>query len=661
VDFVSISIALYALIVLYGLLKEDLKGRRPLAKFMTIKLAIFFTFYQSFVFGVLQDHGVIRGTKYWTATNVADGLNALATSLEMVIVAAFQMWAFPWNEYYVDRLNKDGSKVMPIKANKKGKTSIWRSMFNALNFSDLFVELWHSIRFGFDRMRGKEYTRTDARFGKFDIAAAFGAEGQGNASQRGDQSPLAGVTSRDGRFEMEEHRLGPNGEKIKSNLQVPSSNENYQQRDFVSFDPNSSSGFNSSGKVGNGNTYLYASTPPTSEFTRSSNDSDTLGSLRNGSGYGANNGVHRRRPSFDPHPLSRAIQENEAEPESYNDSSDVGLLNKSPSAPNNGNSRLAPALNLVNLPGQADLGRLSPSPRSPRDSSGRYPSFIYDSENFKNGNSNGLDSRENSPGGIGRGFGSRSSSPNPNFNPGSNGEANGIPRQPNPLQPGSWNETHYRVSGFPRESFIETDSGSHYSNQNQVGNSTQEPQRVHPNALYPHQQNGNHLRKDQQFDSSRQQQHPIQSQTSQPRYLQQQTTLPSTYQSQVPPPSQPPPNQPLPITPLSIPNKQKRTPPAAAPAPLLEQLELLNHPNSESNPSSSQPLSVPIPQSQRRGPPTNFINQTGFRDSLFAPDTIVGQGQRPISVNSEGELEGASSAGHETLKSRPGSWEPQAL
>lgn len=65
IDFVSISIALYALIVLYGLLKEDLKGRRPLAKFMTIKLAIFFTFYQSFVFGVLQDHGVIKGTQFW--------------------------------------------------------------------------------------------------------------------------------------------------------------------------------------------------------------------------------------------------------------------------------------------------------------------------------------------------------------------------------------------------------------------------------------------------------------------------------------------------------------------------------------------------------------------------------------------------------------------
>lgn len=47
IDFVSISIALYGLIVLYGLVRQELKGRRPLMKFATVKLAIFFTFCKS--------------------------------------------------------------------------------------------------------------------------------------------------------------------------------------------------------------------------------------------------------------------------------------------------------------------------------------------------------------------------------------------------------------------------------------------------------------------------------------------------------------------------------------------------------------------------------------------------------------------------------------
>jgi hypothetical protein len=43
------SIALYGLLVFYGLTAEELRGRRPMAKFLAIKLIVMFTFYQSFV------------------------------------------------------------------------------------------------------------------------------------------------------------------------------------------------------------------------------------------------------------------------------------------------------------------------------------------------------------------------------------------------------------------------------------------------------------------------------------------------------------------------------------------------------------------------------------------------------------------------------------
>jgi Organic solute transporter Ostalpha len=43
------SIALYGLILFYSLTKEELKGRRPLAKFLAMKLIVMFTFYQSFL------------------------------------------------------------------------------------------------------------------------------------------------------------------------------------------------------------------------------------------------------------------------------------------------------------------------------------------------------------------------------------------------------------------------------------------------------------------------------------------------------------------------------------------------------------------------------------------------------------------------------------
>ena len=49
-----LSIALYGLLVFYGLMHEELKGRRPMAKFLSIKLIVMFTFYQSFVVSTLH-------------------------------------------------------------------------------------------------------------------------------------------------------------------------------------------------------------------------------------------------------------------------------------------------------------------------------------------------------------------------------------------------------------------------------------------------------------------------------------------------------------------------------------------------------------------------------------------------------------------------------
>ncbi|KAG8889851.1 hypothetical protein FRB99_003939, partial [Tulasnella sp. 403] len=104
IDFASISIALYGLLLFYELTKDELKGRRPLAKFMCIKLIVFFTFYQTFVFELLQKHGVIHATEFWTESNIVDGLNALVTTIEMVFFALGMLWAYRWSEYRSENL-----------------------------------------------------------------------------------------------------------------------------------------------------------------------------------------------------------------------------------------------------------------------------------------------------------------------------------------------------------------------------------------------------------------------------------------------------------------------------------------------------------------------------------------------------------------------------
>ncbi|KAH9954598.1 organic solute transporter Ostalpha-domain-containing protein [Russula dissimulans] len=146
IDATSISIALYGLILFYGLTKEELVGRRPLAKFLSIKLIVMFTFYQAFVilavveFNALKNR-VIHGTEFWTSTNIADGLTALAICIEMVFFSLFMMWAFNWSEYRVQQGERH--------------TRIWRPLWDSINLWDFALEIGAEFRYFASRLTGK--------------------------------------------------------------------------------------------------------------------------------------------------------------------------------------------------------------------------------------------------------------------------------------------------------------------------------------------------------------------------------------------------------------------------------------------------------------------------------------------------------------------------
>jgi len=137
--FFSISIALYGLLLFYGLMKEELRGRRPMAKFLSIKLIVMFTFYQMFMFTALEGK-FIHETEYWTATNIANGLNALAICIEMVFFSLFMAWAYTPAEYKVAGLPS---------------TSIWRPIWDSINLSDLGHEIVVAMRWYFNQLRGR--------------------------------------------------------------------------------------------------------------------------------------------------------------------------------------------------------------------------------------------------------------------------------------------------------------------------------------------------------------------------------------------------------------------------------------------------------------------------------------------------------------------------
>ncbi|KAF5345454.1 hypothetical protein D9758_013648 [Tetrapyrgos nigripes] len=138
VDFVSISVALYGLFVFYGLTSAELADKRPLAKFWSIKLIVMFTFYQSFVFSALEGR-VIHATDYWSATNISNGLNALAICIEMILFSIMMWWAYTPKEYRIP-----GAPP----------TKIWKPLWDSINYSDFAREIISSCRFFVDYFRG---------------------------------------------------------------------------------------------------------------------------------------------------------------------------------------------------------------------------------------------------------------------------------------------------------------------------------------------------------------------------------------------------------------------------------------------------------------------------------------------------------------------------
>jgi len=164
VDFISLTIALYALIVFYALTRDNLTGKQPLAKFLSIKLIVFFTFYQGFLFSVLQSHNVIKATTYWTSTNVADGLQALCTCVEMVFFAAFMLWSFSSKDY---RAMRGG----------RPHTNSFKAFFHSQNYWDFIKDTGLAFKFFFDYALCRPYTRSPTQ-DQFDTA--FGVHRNGN-------------------------------------------------------------------------------------------------------------------------------------------------------------------------------------------------------------------------------------------------------------------------------------------------------------------------------------------------------------------------------------------------------------------------------------------------------------------------------------------------
>ncbi|BAM83003.1 hypothetical protein, conserved [Cyanidioschyzon merolae strain 10D] len=95
----SVSWALYWMVMLYLATEDLLQAFRPLPKFLCVKAVIFFSWWQGVVLGLLVQWHWLTDVGDFTSDSVATGIQDLLICLEMFVAAIVHHFVFSWRDF----------------------------------------------------------------------------------------------------------------------------------------------------------------------------------------------------------------------------------------------------------------------------------------------------------------------------------------------------------------------------------------------------------------------------------------------------------------------------------------------------------------------------------------------------------------------------------
>jgi len=130
IGLISVTIAMYALVLFYVVAKDELKVYNPVPKFLSIKFIIMMSFWQSIFVSGLVRVKVIHDTSLWTTDNISTGVQNTLICFEMLIVAIWHYFAFNHLEFATQGPQK---------------TSWWNSLWVCFNLLDVVMDTYRSF------------------------------------------------------------------------------------------------------------------------------------------------------------------------------------------------------------------------------------------------------------------------------------------------------------------------------------------------------------------------------------------------------------------------------------------------------------------------------------------------------------------------------------
>lgn len=92
---VSVSLALYSLVIFYHVFAKELAPHSPLAKFLCIKGVVFFCFWQGLVLQFLVSAGIIVSHHRWLdVEHIQEAYQNILVCVEMVVFSIIQRYAY---------------------------------------------------------------------------------------------------------------------------------------------------------------------------------------------------------------------------------------------------------------------------------------------------------------------------------------------------------------------------------------------------------------------------------------------------------------------------------------------------------------------------------------------------------------------------------------
>ncbi|KAK4342038.1 hypothetical protein RND71_037854 [Anisodus tanguticus] len=108
---ISVSLALYSLVVFYHVFAKELAPHKPLAKFLCVKGIVFFVFWQGILLNILVALGIIRSHHFWLEVErIQEGIQNVLVIVEMVFFSIAMRHAYSAAPYRQEAVASSGDK-----------------------------------------------------------------------------------------------------------------------------------------------------------------------------------------------------------------------------------------------------------------------------------------------------------------------------------------------------------------------------------------------------------------------------------------------------------------------------------------------------------------------------------------------------------------------